>query len=119
MDKALVYGTRDSGFDPQWSRSFLLHFWTPKTTPYVRNKNDAISNFESRLSPVACSLQLESEMETVVKILQPGPLGIIEHKFCTEEVHQANATVLRAVENWRRNATFEQGNEFLKDFIHK
>ena len=20
MDKALVYGTRDSGFDPQWSR---------------------------------------------------------------------------------------------------
>ena len=24
MDKALVYGTRDSGFDPQWSR--FLHF---------------------------------------------------------------------------------------------
>lgn len=23
MDKALVYGTRDSGFDPQWSRSRL------------------------------------------------------------------------------------------------
>ncbi|KAK0582946.1 hypothetical protein LWI29_031396 [Acer saccharum] len=63
--------------------------------------------------------QLESEMETVVKILQPGPLGIIEHKFSAEEIHQANATVLRAVENWQRNATLEQGNEFLKDFIHK
>ena len=24
MDKALVYGTRDSGFDPQWSRIFFL-----------------------------------------------------------------------------------------------
>ncbi|TXG50331.1 hypothetical protein EZV62_022855 [Acer yangbiense] len=35
-------------------------------------------------------------METVVKILQPGPLGIIEHKFSAEEIHQANATVLRA-----------------------
>ena len=23
MYKALVYGTRDSGFDPQWSRVFL------------------------------------------------------------------------------------------------
>ena len=26
MDKALVYGTRDSGFDPQWSR-FLFGFF--------------------------------------------------------------------------------------------
>lgn len=24
MDKALVYGTRDSGFDPQWSRIVLI-----------------------------------------------------------------------------------------------
>jgi len=24
MDKALVYETRDSGFDPQWSRIFML-----------------------------------------------------------------------------------------------
>ena len=27
MDKALVYGTRDSGFDPQWSR-FLFGFFS-------------------------------------------------------------------------------------------
>lgn len=26
MDKALVYGTRDSGFDPQWSRIVLIFF---------------------------------------------------------------------------------------------
>ena len=31
MDKALVYETRDSGFDPQWSRSLdLLLFFLEK-----------------------------------------------------------------------------------------
>ncbi|KAJ7972912.1 Zinc metalloproteinase aureolysin [Quillaja saponaria] len=49
--------------------------------------------------------QLEQEMETVVKVLQPGPLGIIEHKFSSEEIREANATVQRAVETWRRNAS--------------
>nr|GEU69542.1 Gag-Pol polyprotein [Tanacetum cinerariifolium] len=41
--------------------------------------------------------QAEQEMETVVKVLQPGPLGIIEHKFSAEEIEKANATVKRAV----------------------
>ncbi|XP_031259226.1 uncharacterized protein LOC116117324 [Pistacia vera] len=63
--------------------------------------------------------QLEAEMETVVKVLQPGPLGIIEHKFSAEEIRHANATVNRAVENWRRNANLDQGNVVIKDFIHK
>ncbi|KAB2605191.1 hypothetical protein D8674_004908 [Pyrus ussuriensis x Pyrus communis] len=63
--------------------------------------------------------QLEREMETVVKVLQPGPLGIIEHKFSAEEIRKANATVQRAVENWRRNAILEQTNPFLKDYIRK
>ncbi|GAY40873.1 hypothetical protein CUMW_055190 [Citrus unshiu] len=61
--------------------------------------------------------QLETEMETVVKVLQPGPLGIIEHKFSAEEVRQASATVERAVQNWLRNAYQEQGSEILKDYI--
>ncbi|CAL1390431.1 unnamed protein product [Linum trigynum] len=61
--------------------------------------------------------QLEQEVETVVKVLQPGPLGIIEHKFSNEEIREADATVRRAVENWRRNANLEQNN--LKDFIQK
>ncbi|KAL2535327.1 Uncharacterized protein Fot_16718 [Forsythia ovata] len=63
--------------------------------------------------------QLEQDMETVVKVLQPGPLGIIEHKFTAEEIHSANSTVKRAVENWRRNAYIEQNRPFMKDFIDK
>ncbi|ONH93818.1 hypothetical protein PRUPE_8G254700 [Prunus persica] len=63
--------------------------------------------------------QLEQEMETVVKVLQPGPLGIIEHKFSAEEIRKANATVQRAVETWRQNAILEQRNPLLKDYIHK
>ncbi|KAA8543144.1 hypothetical protein F0562_021361 [Nyssa sinensis] len=63
--------------------------------------------------------QLEQEMETVIKVLQPGPLGIIEHKFSAEEIHEANATVKRAVDNWRRNANIEQKGSILKDYINK
>ncbi|GKV12089.1 hypothetical protein SLEP1_g23286 [Rubroshorea leprosula] len=63
--------------------------------------------------------QLEQEMETVIRVLQPGPLGIIEHKFSGEEIREANATVRRAVENWRRNASLEQMNGALKDYIPK
>ncbi|KAF6135925.1 hypothetical protein GIB67_006817 [Kingdonia uniflora] len=41
------------------------------------------------------AIQMEQEMETVVKALQPGPLGIIEHKFSAEEVRAATATIDR------------------------
>ncbi|KAH6766365.1 zinc metalloproteinase aureolysin [Perilla frutescens var. hirtella] len=61
--------------------------------------------------------QLEQDMETVVKVLQPGPLGIIEHKFTDEEIKSANSTVNRAVENWRRAAYSERNNPIMKDFI--
>ncbi|KAL6978424.1 hypothetical protein U1Q18_020091 [Sarracenia purpurea var. burkii] len=57
--------------------------------------------------PFTLFRQLEQEMETVIKVLQPGPLGIVEHKFSSEEIHEANDTVKRAVENWRRNANLE------------
>ncbi|KAI7990423.1 hypothetical protein LOK49_LG12G01168 [Camellia lanceoleosa] len=62
---------------------------------------------------------LEQEMETVIKVLEPGPLGVVEHKFSAEEICAANATVKRAVENWRRNAKLEQNSNVLKDYIHK
>lgn len=62
--------------------------------------------------------QLEQQMETVVKVLKPGPLGITEHKFSAEEIDKANATVKRAVENWRRNADMERKSPFLKDYIN-
>ncbi|PIN11183.1 hypothetical protein CDL12_16214 [Handroanthus impetiginosus] len=61
--------------------------------------------------------QLEQDMETVVKVLQPGPLGIIEHKFTAEEINRAHSTVNRAVENWRRTAYIERNNPILKDFV--
>ena len=49
--------------------------------------------------------QLEQEMETVIRVLQPGPLGIIEHKFSAEEMRWAQSTVREAVNNWRRNSS--------------
>ncbi|XP_072975612.1 uncharacterized protein [Typha angustifolia] len=52
--------------------------------------------------------QLERDVETVIDVLRPGPLGIIEHKFSAAEVHEAHATVKRAVANWRRNAALER-----------
>ncbi|KAI3848219.1 hypothetical protein MKX03_003497 [Papaver bracteatum] len=61
--------------------------------------------------------QVEQEMETVVGVLQPGPLGIIEHKFSAEEVRQAKSAVQKAVENWKRNAYLEKSNPIMKDYI--
>lgn len=61
--------------------------------------------------------KLEQEMETVVKVLQPGPLGIIEHKFSAVEIRQANSTVDRAVKNWQRNAKLEKRGNVLTDYI--
>ncbi|KAJ8749598.1 hypothetical protein K2173_026247 [Erythroxylum novogranatense] len=63
--------------------------------------------------------QLEQEIETVIRVLEPGPLGIMEHKFSADEIRQANAAVLRAVDNWRRNAILEQKIGILDDFIQK
>ncbi|OIW13355.1 hypothetical protein TanjilG_02875 [Lupinus angustifolius] len=63
--------------------------------------------------------QFEQEMETVVKVLQPGPLGIIEHKFSADEILKANATVSKAVANWKTNAILENKNHILKDYIQK
>ncbi|WOL10367.1 hypothetical protein Cni_G19122 [Canna indica] len=53
--------------------------------------------------------QLEQDVETVIDVLQPGPLGIIEHKFSQVEVQEAKATVKRAVENWQKNSSLEKG----------
>lgn len=66
-----------------------------------------------------CDRQLEKDVETVIKVLQPGPLGIAEHKFSTDEIRSANATVTKAVANWRRNAILEDNNHILKDYIQK
>ncbi|XP_059295318.1 uncharacterized protein LOC132048600 [Lycium ferocissimum] len=61
--------------------------------------------------------QLELDMETVVKVLQPGPLGIVEHKFSAEEIQKASDTVKQAVSNWRRQADIAKHSPIMKDFI--
>ncbi|RYR01648.1 hypothetical protein Ahy_B06g080528 [Arachis hypogaea] len=58
-------------------------------------------------------------METVIKVLQPGPLRIIEHKFSAEEIRKANDTISKVVANWRTNANLHPKNQLLKDYIHK
>ncbi|AEE80411.1 putative protein [Arabidopsis thaliana] len=63
--------------------------------------------------------QLEKEAETVINVLQPGPLGIIEHKFSAQEIREAKATVSRAVDSWRRHSEVEHANGLLKDYIYK
>ncbi|KAG7629485.1 hypothetical protein AtNW77_Chr3g0219991 [Arabidopsis thaliana] len=63
--------------------------------------------------------QLEKEAETVINVLQPGPLGIIEHKFSAQEIREAKATVSRAVDSWRRHSEVEHANCLLKDYIYK
>lgn len=67
---------------------------------------------------IAFYRQLEKEAETVINVLQPGPLGIIEHKFSAQEIREAKATVSRAVDNWRRQSQLEHANGVLKDYIY-
>ncbi|XP_020684253.1 uncharacterized protein LOC110100883 [Dendrobium catenatum] len=58
--------------------------------------------------------QLEHDVEAVINVLQPGPLGIIEHKFSAEEVRKAKAIAEQAIKNWKRNAYLENKNHFNK-----
>ncbi|XP_020272959.1 uncharacterized protein LOC109848057 isoform X2 [Asparagus officinalis] len=57
--------------------------------------------------------QLEKDVETVIDVLQPGPLGIIEHKFSAAEVKEAEAIVKRAVANWKRNSELERNGHVV------
>ncbi|KAF0926154.1 hypothetical protein E2562_021997 [Oryza meyeriana var. granulata] len=52
--------------------------------------------------------QMEQDVETVINVLQPGPIGIVEHKFTDAEIRNAQAVVRRAVENWQKNWTLER-----------
>nr|KAJ0187044.1 hypothetical protein LSAT_V11C900476420 [Lactuca sativa] len=63
-------------------------------------------------------MQVEHEMETMVKVLQHGPLGIIGHNFYAEEITKANSIVKKAVENWKRNEIIEKNRPLLKDYLN-
>ncbi|EMS58987.1 hypothetical protein TRIUR3_20216 [Triticum urartu] len=52
--------------------------------------------------------QVERDVETVINVLQPGPIGIVEHKFTDAEIREAQVTVRSAVEKWRRNSALER-----------
>ncbi|CAN6292822.1 unnamed protein product [Urochloa humidicola] len=52
--------------------------------------------------------QVEQDVETVAHVLQPGPIGIVEHKFTDAEILEARATVKRAVDNRQRNWALER-----------
>ncbi|KAF2930475.1 uncharacterized protein [Oryza sativa Japonica Group] len=52
--------------------------------------------------------QMEQDVETVINVLQPGPIGIVEHKFTDAEIRNAQAVVRRAVENWQKSSTLER-----------
>ncbi|XP_021730956.1 uncharacterized protein LOC110697858 [Chenopodium quinoa] len=60
--------------------------------------------------------KLEQDVETVIRVLQPGPVGIVEHKFTDKEIHDANAMVKNAVKNWQRRALLEKSG-VLKDYV--
>uniref|UniRef100_A0A0E0L1S1 Uncharacterized protein n=1 Tax=Oryza punctata TaxID=4537 RepID=A0A0E0L1S1_ORYPU len=52
--------------------------------------------------------QMEQDVETVINVLQPGPIGIVEHKFTDAEIRNAQAVVRQAVENWQKNSSLER-----------
>lgn len=60
--------------------------------------------------------KLEHDVETVIRVLQPGPVGIVEHKFTNEEIRKASTVVRSAVENWRIRAKQEKSG-ILRDYI--
>jgi chaperonin GroES len=54
--------------------------------------------------------QVEQGVETVIHVLQPGPVGIVEHKFTDAEILEARAILKKAVDNWRTNSTLERNH---------
>ncbi|CAM6103166.1 unnamed protein product [Calypogeia fissa] len=46
----------------------------------------------------------ERELGTVIEVLRPGPLGIVEHKFSASELANARLVAARALEKWREEA---------------
>ncbi|KAH7681697.1 hypothetical protein IHE45_05G073100 [Dioscorea alata] len=58
--------------------------------------------------------QLEQDVETVINVLQPGPLGIVEYKYSATEVQAGKDTIHRTVETWRKNAALERSLQVHK-----
>jgi len=50
---------------------------------------------------VVCRTQM-LQVEKVVEVLKPGPLGIKEHKYSDAELQAARTVAEKARENWSR-----------------
>lgn len=46
--------------------------------------------------------QRERELEEVIEVLRPGPLGAVAQRFSREELFQADADVARASLTWQQ-----------------
>ncbi|KAK4255779.1 hypothetical protein QN277_008732 [Acacia crassicarpa] len=79
----------------------------------------SLAGFRSSLPFSGLIRQFEQEMATLINVLQPGPLGIVEHRFSAKEISEAKATFHRAVANWEINASLDHRNIGLKDYIQK
>ncbi|KAK4779814.1 hypothetical protein SAY87_015920 [Trapa incisa] len=103
---------------PSLELRFELNLGSSVKDAYSSAQVPAGSSTTSSVGLMFSDGQFEQEMETVVRVLQPGPLGIVEHKFSAEELKDANATVRRAVENWRRSDSAEKrNNPSLREYI--
>jgi hypothetical protein len=49
---------------------------------------------------VLCRIQQMLQVEKVVKVLKPGPVGVKEHKYSDGELKAARAVAEKAKENW-------------------
>lgn len=61
-------------------RGFLWQFFS-----------DRISSFK----------QWERDLGKVIEVLQPGPLGIVEHKFSDADISRAKDIARKAVQRWK------------------
>ena len=50
----------------------------------------------------------EQDLAKVIDVLQPGPLGILEHKFSNEDISRAKNAVEEAVQTWKYKAQQKQ-----------
>lgn len=55
-----------------------------------------------------CSRQFERDLGKVIDVLQPGPLGIIEHKFSDAETAKARQNAESAVRRWKNYRNDQQ-----------
>eukprot|EP00249_Psilotum_nudum_P007220 c20407_g1_i1 orf=635-883(-) len=72
----------------------------------LRSCTTACLFYLKKWNPIRAVLirQWEYEIEKVIDVLQPGPLGILVHKFSNAEIVKAQAAVIKALDRWQEQA---------------